>query len=404
MNAGETADITVTVKHLGGVALTDVTTTIESADSYITITDNTGYFGYIEVDSIKENTNDPYVVSVASSVPQGHTAPFKVIATDAGFADTLDFELVIDAYDYLVWNPDMTPLSGHIIDSILVDLGYSGIHTMTLPSTNLLAHRALFICLGIYPQKHIVYDTSYEASLVSDYLNSGGCVYLEGGDVWFFDPYYYSGYDFGPWFGIEGVSDGSNDMGPVIGMAGTFTEQMIFDYDGENTYMDQISPVGTGYVIFRDSMPGYDCGIANDVVTYKTVGTSFELGSLVDGSGVSTRAALLDSIMHFFGIYPTGVEESTDADVVVPTFEIRPSIFRDRMNISYSIVHSAKDITLKVFDVMGRLVKNFSLSATEASIVWNGTDSRGLRLPAGIYLIQLETENSRLVQKAVFVE
>jgi len=408
LNSGETADITVTLKHLGGVDFINLSTTIESSDPYVTISDNSGYFGYLAVDSIKENTNDPYVVSVNSSAPQGHIATFNLIATDTGFVDTLDIKLAINPYDYLIWNPDPTPLPGQTIDSVLTSLGYTGIDTMVLPNSDFMIYRAMFICLGVYPQKHIIYDTSYEASLIVDYLNESGHVYLEGGDVWFFDPYYNNGYDFGTLFGIEGLSDGFGDMGPVVGVSGTFTEGMNFTYEGENMYMDRITATGTGFVILQDGDDNYDCGVANDAGTYRTVGTSFELGGLVDGSGVSTKAALLDSIMHFFDILPTGVEEITKFDVVFPKLELYPNPFSDKINIRYSIAQSAKGTELKIYDATGRLVKDFSRFTPDASrstfLSWDGKDDSGHKVSSGIYFVTLETEDFRDTKKVIVVE
>ncbi|OQX50746.1 MAG: hypothetical protein B5M53_11830 [Candidatus Cloacimonas sp. 4484_209] len=76
---------------------------------------------------------------------------------------------------------------------------------------------------------------------------------------------------------------------------------MSFSYSGENNWIDHISPMGSGFLIFENSSPAYDCGVANDAGTYRTVGTSFEFGGLTNGSPPST-------IMHFFGIF-VGAEE-----------------------------------------------------------------------------------------------
>jgi hypothetical protein len=407
LNSGETADITVTLKHLvGGVDFTNLSTSIESADPYITIIDNTGYFGYLAVDSTKENTDDPYVVSVDSFAPLGHIATFNLIAIDTGFVDTLDFKLAINPYDYLIWNPDPTPLSGQMIDSVLTALNYTGIHTVVLPESNLMLYQAIFICLGVYPQKHIVSDTSYEASVIVDFLNEGGRVYLEGGDVWVYDPQYHNGYDFGPLFGIDGVSDGSNDMGPVLGIASTFTDQMVFEYNGANNYMDRINPNGSGFLIFRDSIPGYNCGIANDAGMYKAVGTSFELGGLVDGSSVSTKATLLDSIMHFFGILPTGIAETKQSDVSFLTLNVHPNPFHDRIEINYTIGHRSESGALKIYDATGSLIKEFSIKSAipgRQSVIWNGVDNHDRRLSSGVYFIKLETEDCKETKKVILL-
>ena len=76
--------------------LTNLSTTIESFDPNITITDNSGVFGSLPIDSVKENTGDPYVVSASASATNGHSADFTLISTaDGGFVDTSYFNLCI---------------------------------------------------------------------------------------------------------------------------------------------------------------------------------------------------------------------------------------------------------------------------------------------------------------------
>lgn len=259
----------------------------------------------MKIDSTKENIGDPYVVRASSSTPKGHNAEFTLITTEGTYVDTFTFTIVIGTYNYLVWNPDPTPVPGRNIDSILIKHNYAGVYSTTLPVTDLGRYEAIFVCLGMYPNRYVIVNGSAEANALVNYLNSGGRMYMEGSDVWYYDPGYANGYDFGPLFGIQGLADGTGDLSPVIGENGTFTRNMNFAYGGENSYVDHIDPIGTGFLIFHDGDNAYNCGVANNPGVYRTVGTSFELGLLYDGAVPSTRAVLLDSIMMFFGIAST---------------------------------------------------------------------------------------------------
>jgi len=360
------------------------------------------------VDSTKENTTDPYTLSASASTPQGHVAEFLLIANDGAFVDTFDFSFVIGSYHFMVWNPDPTAGPGMALDSILSDLGYTGNYATLLPaSADLEMYRAIFVCVGIYPSNYVITNTSPEAAAIEDYLTAGGNVYLEGGDVWYYDPLG-SGYNFCPLFGISATDDGTSDGGPFVGQNTTFTEEMNFNYAGENSFIDHISPTGTGFLIFRDGDQMYDCGVANDAnAGYKTVGLSFELGGLIDASGPSTREALLDSIMHFFGI-TTGIDELTKLDARALTMQVAPNPFSNLIKISFSIGHSAESIELKIYDATGRLIKSLDpVPSTEnhaSSVFWNGTDGRGRRLPAGVYFVTLNTETQSETQKIILVE
>ncbi len=61
-------------------------------------------------------------------------------------------------------------------------------------------------------------------------------------------------------------------------------------------------------------------------------------------------------------------------------------------------------VQLQVFDPMGRTVREFhvaSMGPGEHTIVWDGRDSGGRGLPAGLYVIRLEAAGSALVRRTV---
>jgi len=407
LDPGETVDLTATLKNIGGVDFTNLLSTLYCSDPYITIDDNSGNFGNFPIDITKENTSDPYTITAASSTPQGHTADFRVIVHEGTFYDTFDFDLTIGTYHYLVWNPDPTPAPGQTMHSILSALGYSGVYTTTLPArAELDMYEAVLVCVGIYSSNYVISASSAEATALVDYLNNGGRMYLEGGDVWYYDPLYQGGYEFGPLFGINATEDGSSDMGPIQGQAGTFTTGMDFTYSGENAWMDHISPTGTGFLIFRDVDNAYDCGVANDAGTHRTVGTSFELGGLADGSGVSTRAALLDSILHFFGIFVVGVDEHDDDLTAAASLYCAPNPFVRSTMISYSYqIPGNTEAQLRIFDAAGRLVKEYGiLDMTMNSIVWHGDDQHGRQVPNGIYFVHMKADQVDIVEKVILLK
>ncbi|MCX8014835.1 MAG: hypothetical protein N2748_02335, partial [candidate division WOR-3 bacterium] len=256
LDPGETANVTTILRNIGGVNFVKLKTTLISSDPDITIFDNSGYFGALAIDSIKENIADPYIVSVSAICPQGHSANFKLIATESSYSDTFSFTLIVGTYHYLVWNPDPTPTPGQTIHNTLNTLGYSGaITTNLLSEPDLSMYRSIFICCGVYPNNYRIPANGAEATAITNYLNNGGRVYLEGGEVWYYAPLV-GGHNFGSLFGIQGVSDGSADMGPVVGVTNTFTTGMNFNYAGENNYMDRINAT-TGFVIFVDGNNSY---------------------------------------------------------------------------------------------------------------------------------------------------
>jgi len=302
LDPGETADLIVTIENEGGAAAEDVTSILSTDSPHITITDGSGSFGTINPGISADNASDPYNVTADVAASNGTVVDLELEVVSGVYRDTLQFTIVVGRKHYYLWNPDPTATPGNKMDSILTDLGYSGDYGTSL-APDLSIYQSVLVCVGIYPSNHVISSGGPEAAALVDYLeNQGGRVYLEGGDIWYYDPPWMGGYDFGPLFGIDAIADGTSDLGPVLGESGTFTDAMNFTYSGENSYMDHINATGTGFLIFHDGNNAYNCGVANDPGTYRTVGTSFELGLLNDATPPSTRTALLDSIMKFFGI------------------------------------------------------------------------------------------------------
>ena len=418
LDPGEDADLVVTIENEGGATAENITSTLITSSSYITINDSSGNFGSIDPGNTGTNSADPYNVTADISTPTGTVIDYQVEVVSGVYTDTLEFSLVIGKKHYYIWNPDPTPTPGQNMHTILTNLGYSGDYGTSL-AADLGMYQAVLVCVGIYNNNHVIDASSSEAAALVDFLeNQDGRIYLEGGDVWYYDPGYPGGYDFCPLFGIDPESDGSGNLGPVLGESGVFTEGMNFAYGGENSFIDHISPnTGTAFLIFHDGDNNYNCGVANDPGDYKTVGTSFELGLLTDGSPPSTCAALLDSIMRFFGI-TTGIEEAAGlAGLPMKTMlgAIYPNPFRRVTAIRYSIgdiqmqdARSKKqDISLKIYDACGRLVKDFNLQSEicnmQSSVVWNGTDQNNRKVPAGVYFVRFKAGDYKKTEKAILL-
>lgn len=411
IDPGETLSVIVSLENHGAAPGDSVSAVLRSDSSEIVITDSIGTFGHIGTDSLKDNDQDPFVVIADSGAPIGTLVLFEMLVTSNYMDDTIRFELAIGQKNYYLWNPDPIPSSGQNIHAILSAAGYSGDYGTSLPS-DLSVYQTLLICLGVYSSRYLIPQGSAEAVTITDYINNGGRVYLEGSSAWYVDPYFNNGHDFKPLFGISATTWSYGDMGPVIGQSSTFTNSMYFNYGGENRYMDHIDPSGTGFLIFRDDNNYYNCGVANDPGAYRTVGLSFELGGLIDTSPPSTRAALLDSIMKFFGITPPGIKEA-EAGPMTPVqtflFAPQPNPCSDRLSISWSMALSNqgddKKCSIEIYDATGRLIRKYEdlVGQSFNEITWSGMDEYDRPVPAGVYFISLRTVSSQQVRKIIFV-
>ncbi|MEO0126158.1 MAG: S8 family serine peptidase [candidate division WOR-3 bacterium] len=73
----------------------------------------------------------------------------------------------------------------------------------------------------------------------------------------------------------------------------------------------------------------------------------------------------------------------------------------------FAIRNPQSEILLMVYDVTGRVVKSFNLASCilnqVSSIIWDGCDDSGRRLPAGVYFVRLEAEDYKQIEKAVLL-
>ena len=307
---------------------------------------------------------------------------------------------IISNMDYLVWDPDPNHSSGPVVDSILRLKGYNGIYLTDLTEVESVIQefKSLFIFLGQYPKKYFVSTSGKEAGIISNYLSIGGNLYLEGGDVWFYDPAH-SGFNFNPYFGIIAVNDGSSGGIPqTVGISGTLSEGMNFTYSGETNWTDfvktdvSITPQAT--MAFTDGA-GDTIGFYRDAGTYKTWGYTAEFSGLDDGTSPSTKSELLDTIMHFFG-FTKSFARPNNMVLNIHPFKIVPNPFLSNTGIMFSTIKK-ENVRIKIYDISGRCVNtllNKSLKKGNYVIHWNGKDYKNRELSAGVYFTLIKTGNN----------
>ena len=95
-----------------------------------------------------------------------------------------------------------------------------------------------------------------------------------------------------------------------------------------------------------------------------------------------------------------GIEETQTSNLESQIgLQVYPNPFKHKTEISFSIGQETKCIELKIYDVSGRVVKEFNLQSEIyglQSVKWDGTDQAGHKMPSGIYFCQIETENIHL--------
>lgn len=293
LDPGETADLIVTINNLGGGTAQDIIANLSSSDPFVVI--NTSYS---TISSIGANSTESVIFNITAdpAIPIGYSLTFDV-EVNAANTNSIQGEVsvVVGQTPVLIVDLDPNASSAIFMKSSIENIGLGYEYLTNLPD-NLNIYSSIFLCLGIYSDNAVL--SSNDGQKLADYLLEGGNLYMEGGDTWFYDnqtPVH-------SMFGINGLSDGAGDLGILNGLAGTLCENMIFNYNGENNWIDQLEAISPAQSIFNNDSPEYCAAVSNDAGDYKTIGASFEFGGLSDGNSPSTKDDLMATYLEFFGV------------------------------------------------------------------------------------------------------
>ncbi len=102
------------------------------------------------------------------------------------------------------------------------------------------------------------------------------------------------------------------------------------------------------------------------------------------------------------------IEEKGRDKLVSPRLTVSPNPFTNKVNITYCPEKKAESIELKIYNVGGRLVKDFSLSTGHfllgTAVSWDGRDNKDKKVPPGIYFVKLSSNNFVSVGKIILVK
>ncbi len=164
-------------------------------------------------------------------------------------------------------------------------------------------------------------------------------------------------------------------------------------------------------------------GLSGDTITPRTsdslYGRFYRL--LIDGN-YSMRFSKPGYITKTISDIPVTSDSLTKLDVLLApavgtsealstalhnfSLQISPNPFTGIANIRYAITSNG-DITLKIYDISGKMVRNLSGEASitdyQWSVRWDGTDNKGRDLPEGIYFCCLQDKTGSHFGKLIKV-
>lgn len=212
--------------------------------------------------------------------------------------------------NYLVWDGGSETASGEAESAALESLGHAVtfLHLAdgeNLPN-NLADYDGVFVNLGNIGEggNHYHVLTDAEGQRLANYLEDGGSLYMEGSDTWTEDRVT----EVHPFFMIQGVGAGAVLEPPVTAVEGSFTEGMMFDaYEADhNNSVDHLATIENAQELFSYmDRNGEFIGMVGFLGReYRTVGSAFEFGGLIDGDR-GTKVELMRRMLRFFRTPPT---------------------------------------------------------------------------------------------------
>jgi serine protease len=273
--------------------------------------------------------------------------------------------------------------SGTFIAGVLDQLGYDYTYSNTLHA--LLGFKAVFLSFGNYESGSTFFEDQM-ANYITNYLDSGGYVYLEGGDALGWDQA--ANAHLLELLGLASADDGyTNPINNLQGQPDALTYEMLFTGNSQvsNSYIDILEPSDDGTAAFIES--GYGTVAVQQSIPddRRTFCFSYSLAGLNDGEAPNTREELLNRILNFFDIN-TAVPEVMGSNAM--SCNVYPNPMNTNAIIRYYLPEDSQ-VILEIFNSTGQKIMrpaDGDQSQGEHFVQLNAEE-----LPAGIYYYSLKS-------------
>ena len=295
IDAGESAEITFTLKNSGNVALSNISASIMPEDIFVTCENPTQDIATLEAGA---SVSFNFTITTSEDTPQGFTSFILLnLNADKGVTFADEYFTFVGQPGTLICDFDKNHNSAPSILKDMKDAGASADYITSLPD-DITNYKAVFLCLGVFPEYHTLTET--EGQFFADYLLQGGNLYVESGSLWFFNDE----------TALQPLMNVTSSIGngwiygneTLTGVEDTFGADMIFGYTGDNLRIDDLIPSEPAYLVFTSEPNTFGAMAAQQRDGFKTIATSFEWGGLVDTNPEATTADLMSEILYFLDV------------------------------------------------------------------------------------------------------
>jgi hypothetical protein len=385
----------------------ELTGTLSTDDPDITILQGNADFGAIEFYDYTDNADSPFEILVDSDA-EPHQVPFSVsMNSEDGSEETLNFELFVGTGDLVLVDDDAgKEYESYYLDA-LAELGaivnYKPVQFWGSPSETLLSNYSTIIWFTGDESEETL--TEPDRQVLANYMDNGGNLFVTGQDIGmdisetdFYADYLHAELTEENWTGtrlIKGVDGDPIGDDLVLLIAGG-------EGAGNQDSPSAVEPLGSA-VQCMGYFPEWDgCGIRYDG-DHKMVYFSFGYEAI---STWENQIETMSRILEYFDMELAVDDEYLS--VTPPNTELAqnyPNPFNPTTKIGYQLANST-DVTLKIYDITGRLIKVLVDETREAgyhSVIWHGKDDSGKDVSSGMYMYRLKTKDSEQTKRMLLL-
>lgn len=432
LDPGETDDLLITLSNNGQLGLNEVTATLSSNDTQITIIDNQAGFGDIEAGEEGDNSLDPFVVNADGWATFGRNVLFNMnLISENGFEQDLSFRLIIgevgttdpfgpDDYGYYCIDSEDLRYSGHPLYSWIVDIPSLG-EQLDLPDYGNEQDVSTSVTL---PFEFTFYGQTFQELTI-----------CSNGWLAFGDETYHSDFRNYPL---------PTPFGANSGMICPFWDDLVMDIGGVYKYFD---PYNQRFIVEYSNVAHQSGGterfqvILYDPAYYPTptedgeIVFQYQTVTVVEGPSTDNKyfttgimnhehtdglqyaywneynpaASTLDSgkAVKFTTIEPlrasVSIEDGDDVEILqeYELGEAAPNPFNSTTTFSYALP-TAGEVTIKVFNSLGRQIALLENGWRDAGRYFVEFDAGNLS--SGIYFYNIKVNGFEQTRKILLIK
>ena len=442
IEAGEEAQITITLENIGAETANNITVSISENDQYISIIDGSGTCEEVQSNDMVTIEN-AFTIEISENVPDFHT--FSLDAVITSDEDSWTQGIILTAYQSNTFAVNPEEIDFGILwgeqDSTSFDITNIGdvpvnFYIRTDETTTGREVTDSFLTCdteGFTPGETTTWTfTVYNGSQDNEWIS----------DVWIDFPLGVTVNNATNFLGGSGgamVWDGSSGQGAEVNWHGETANEWGVLHDGEiasGTVDVTLSTEFAGdmtilYTIGGDGFGNDPHEVSGEIVLeypLRWINLNYSSGILNPNQTqeiiINFDTSDIEETVHNCNIVITS--DSWDGKTIpvtltpivtdnepdqLPTVTILqqnyPNPFNPKTTIAFSISSYAENVNLSIYNLKGQLVKTLKNSAAETGnyqLVWNGKDTNGRNVASGIYMYKLIVDGGDQARKMILLK